>query len=212
MVSLHLEFDNAKDMREYLLILLGIPEHPLAFQHAEPVKVVTQPGEFQTVRAPIGSVTVPAESTPITNIPTAEPEASRKLRGRPRKVAEPELTQTLPPQPKAPEPASSPTVAATEALSALQTSPVTMFDAPAPTGTPVPSTPVVPTPAPSTVTFEQVKEALQKVAAVRPTDTNEMAGLNRATEIIGKVQTGCRKIKDIKPENYAAVLAACLTA
>jgi hypothetical protein len=93
-----------------------------------------------------------------------------------------------------------------EPLTVKQASPLTMFDAPASTGTPTPATPASP------VTFEQVKEALQKIAAVRPTDTNEMAGLNRATEIIGKVQTGCRKIKDIKPENYAATLAACLTA
>jgi hypothetical protein len=210
MISLHLECETSKDLREKLLVLLGIAEHPLAFQHTEPVKVTTQPGEFRTATAPLGSVTVP-EPTPITNVPGTETEtAARKLRGRPRKVVEavPETTpaEVKPIEQTKPEPA----------VPIAPATPPTMFDvtpseyaktAPVPTA----PTPAVQTPA-ADVTFEKVKEALQKVAAVRPTDTNDMAGLNRATLIIGTVQTGCRKIKDIKPENYAAVLAACLTA
>jgi hypothetical protein len=190
-ISLHLEAENSADLREKLLVLLGIAEHPLAFQHGEPLK--------QEVHV---AVPEPA-SAPITNVPGAETEtAARKLRGRPRKAAEavPETTpaEVKPIEQTAPIPSIPP-------VPSVLAAPTTMFDAP----TTQPATVAVSTPAVD-ATFEKVKEALQKVAAVRPTDTNEMAGLNRATEIIGKAQTGCRKIKDIKPENYAAVLAACI--
>jgi hypothetical protein len=180
---LRIECETSEDLREKLLILLGIAEHPLAFQHAEePVK----------------------KELTFATLPVTE----KKLRGRPRKRVEPEVSPVD--AAKADETPMTPVSVVTQpGESRTATAPigsVTMFDEPTKQADSSPKQmPAV------DVTFEQVKEALQKVAAVRPTDSTDMAGLNRATLIIGTAQKGCLKIKDLKSENYAAVLAACAT-
>ena len=58
--------------------------------------------------------------------------------------------------------------------------------------------------APSVVTFDVMKAKLQEVAAHFPGDT----GLAQVTEILSDF--GVRKVKEVKPEDFAAVVAQCL--
>lgn len=62
-----------------------------------------------------------------------------------------------------------------------------------------------PAPGPE-VTFQQMKDALQKLAQLRPKDTGN-AGLQRATKVLETV--GVKKIKDVKPEDFAKIIEAC---
>lgn len=57
------------------------------------------------------------------------------------------------------------------------------------------------------VTFDQVKSALQKLAVLREGEKDPQVGYNRVGAIISKF--GVDKVKNLKPEQYAAVLEAC---
>lgn len=70
---------------------------------------------------------------------------------------------------------------------------------------PVPASPVTPN-TETEASFGEMKAALQKVAMARPQDTGNV-GLQRVTDIL--VRYGTRKIKDVKPEHYADVIADC---
>lgn len=57
------------------------------------------------------------------------------------------------------------------------------------------------------VTFEQVKAALQGVAAQRPGDTTVTDGYKRVADILTRY--GYKTVKEMKPEHFEAILGDC---
>lgn len=56
-------------------------------------------------------------------------------------------------------------------------------------------------------TQQEMVKALTEVAAKRTGDTGVNDGYARVGALIAKVQPGCQNVSQVKPENYAAVIA-----
>ncbi len=86
---------------------------------------------------------------------------------------------------------------------------------PVPSAPPVAEAPAVANPfgmaapvAPARVyTQQEMVKALTEVAAKRTGDTGVNDGYARVGALIAKVQPGCQNVSQVKPENYAAVIA-----
>jgi len=59
-----------------------------------------------------------------------------------------------------------------------------------------------------TVSYEDMKAALHKVAAARPADVGN-AGMQRVKDILARY--GVQKIKDVPPEHFAGIVTDCET-
>lgn len=114
---------------------------------------------------------------PVATPTAGEEPVAEKKRGRPRKDAEPMPSNTAP---------------------VLEIPPSTASSVPVLDSTPAAAGPV---------TFEQVKAALQKVAAQRPGDTAVTDGYKRVADILTRY--GYKTVKEIKPEHFASIMGDC---
>lgn len=184
MLTLHVEAATSEELVQKACAALGL--RFAGTVNAAPASTAAAQAQSPTVASP----------TPPATAPAAAVEPPKK--GRPRKAA---------PAPEARD-GGKPSVSESQAqvdnsasegggTPSAATSP---SEAPQPSSTPA-------TAAASGVTFDDMKAKLQAVAAKRPGDKDDNDGLARASSIIGKY--GYRKIKEVKPEHFVAIVADC---
>lgn len=153
------------------------------------------------VAAPISDTVVEkiaeinAAPNPRWTPPAPEPEVKKP--GRPRKSA---------PAPEAQAASSAAKPAVSEPQAQVGNSASGGSAAPAEATPPSPAQ-VASAPAAGDVTFEDMKAKLQVVAAKREGDKDDNDGLARAAGIISRY--GYRKIKEVQPKDFAAIVADC---
>lgn len=192
---IRIEYTSNMDVREQLSALLY-----------EALTLLEQRNSTITTQESVVPRQAVSEVLPASKKPEESAPKPTKLRGRPRTPTSGlPLAASSPDEPAKPAVSLAPVTAmfgppTPAKLVESPASATTMFDPPAPSKSLASSDNSGPS-------YEAMKDALQKVAAARPEDENQMAGLNRATAILDKF--GYQKVKNVKPEHFAGIIAEC---
>lgn len=177
-----------------LTLHLEAPTHEALVAMAEKT-LGRQLGTSQTSDTPASEPTAPA---PISTTPPADTRP--RGRGRPRTpetpVAAPTASAASPSTPETASPSPAAVSSPAAAGEASQTAPAPAATAPAA----LPPAANATTASTGAVTFDQVKEVLQKVSS-----RDAGKGLRDVIAILNEF--GVQKVKDLKPENYGQVAA-----